>query len=143
MATTARDMLLESGGGTLQTDANLTASGVIFGPGALAKTGNGTLTLTSDNTYTGGTTIEAGILQIGAGGTSGSIVGDVTNNSVLAFDRSDDLSYGGAISGTGALAKDGGGTLTLTGNNTLQWRHNHQGWHAADRQRRHVGFDHG
>ncbi|MPZ38508.1 MAG: hypothetical protein GEU95_10635, partial [Rhizobiales bacterium] len=120
--TTARNITL-IGGGTFQTDADLTVNGVISDVipqvgGALTKTGNGTLTLTGSNTYSGGTTINAGTLQIGSGGTSGSIIGDVVNNGNLAFDRSNDLSYGGTISGTGALTKLGAGTLTLTGNNT-------------------------
>jgi fibronectin-binding autotransporter adhesin len=43
------------------------------------------LVLTGANTYTGGTTINAGTLQLGDGTTNGSIIGNVTNNSVLAF----------------------------------------------------------
>lgn len=58
------------------------------------------------------------MLRIGNGGTTGSLVGDVVNNGVLAFDRFNHLSYTGAVSGIGALAKHGAGTLTLTGNNT-------------------------
>ena len=86
--------------------------------GMLIKDGVGTLTLTGSNTYTGGTTISAGTLQIGNGGTTGSVVGNVTNNSVLAFDRSDAVTFGGVISGTGIVQDLGGGTLTLTGSNT-------------------------
>lgn len=95
-----------------------TMSGTISGAGNLTKTGAGTLILTAENSYGGGTTISAGVLQIGKGGTSGSITGDVVNNAVLVFDRSDALSYGGAISGSGALTKRGSGTLTLTGTNS-------------------------
>jgi fibronectin-binding autotransporter adhesin len=51
----------------------------------LAKVGTGTLTLVTDSTYTGGTAISAGTLRIGNGGTSGSIVGNVTDNGNLAF----------------------------------------------------------
>ncbi|MFG1465914.1 autotransporter-associated beta strand repeat-containing protein [Xanthobacter sp. DSM 24535] len=116
--TTARTIALAAGGGTFNTAADLTASGVISGTGALTKTGAGTLTLTGDNAYAGGTTISAGTLQLGDGGTSGSIIGDVTNNSVLAFNSSDDLSYGGVISGSGALQQNGTGTTILTADNT-------------------------
>ena len=49
----------------------------ISGTGALTKAGAGTTTLTGANTYSGGTTISAGTLQVGNGGTTGSIVGDV------------------------------------------------------------------
>ena len=105
--TTARNITLNSGGGTFQTDADLEVSGPISGSGGLVKTGAANLTLTGSNTYTGDTTISMGVLQIGNGGTTGSILGDVNNNSVLSFNRSDDSSYGGAISGIGGLNKEG------------------------------------
>ncbi|MEP2581004.1 MAG: autotransporter domain-containing protein, partial [Roseibium sp.] len=92
--------------------------GVISGTGSLTKSGTGTLILAGTNTHTGGTTISAGTLQVGDGGTSGSLTGDVTNNGTLTFNRSDVLSYDGAISGTGSLTKSGTGTLILAGTNT-------------------------
>ncbi|WP_420134188.1 autotransporter-associated beta strand repeat-containing protein [Rhodopseudomonas sp.] len=91
---------------------------VISGSGNLLKQGAGTMTLTADNTYTGGTTVLAGTLQVGNGGTAGWIVGDVTNNATLVFDRSDTTTFAGVISGSGALIKQGAGTLNLTGINT-------------------------
>ncbi|WP_454918250.1 autotransporter-associated beta strand repeat-containing protein [Xanthobacter sediminis] len=95
-----------------------TIASVIDGTRGLEKTDLGTLILTGANIYTGGTRITQGTLQIGNGGTSGAILGDVLNNGVLAFNRSDDTTYSGVVSGTGALAKAGAGTLTLTGANT-------------------------
>ncbi|MDR3462171.1 MAG: autotransporter domain-containing protein [Beijerinckiaceae bacterium] len=92
-------------------------SGTITGTGGFALTG-GTQILSGANTYAGGTTIAGGTLQIGAGGTSGSIVGGVVNNGVLAFDRSDVSTFAGAISGTGALQQIGSGTTILSGTNT-------------------------
>jgi autotransporter-associated beta strand protein len=86
--------------------------------GTLTKDGSGTLTLTGANTYTGGTTISAGTLSVGSGGTGGSIAGDVTNNATLAFSRSDAMTYAGIVSGTGQVTKSGSGTLTLSGANT-------------------------
>ena len=70
------------------------------------QAGTGTLTLTGANTYTGGTTITAGTLQLGNGGTTGSITGNVVNNGALVFNRSDTLTFAGVISGTGALTAD-------------------------------------
>ncbi|MBP6878421.1 MAG: autotransporter outer membrane beta-barrel domain-containing protein [Phenylobacterium sp.] len=86
---------------------------VVAGTGGLTKTDAGTLILTGENTYAGGTRVEAGALQIGAGGTSGSILGDVSVAGALAFDRSDEVAFGGTISGAGLLAQAGAGTLTL------------------------------
>ena len=97
---------------------DMSYGGVVSGTGALNKLGAGRLILTGENTYTGGTTIAAGALQIGNGGTTGSITGNVTNNGTLAFNRSNDMSYGGVVSGIGALNKLGAGRLTLTGENT-------------------------
>ena len=96
----------------------LTFGGVISGTGAVQQNGAGTTILTADNTYTGGTTINAGTLQLGNGGTAGSIVGNVLNNGTLAFNRSDAVTFGGVISGTGALQQNGAGSTNLTAANT-------------------------
>ena len=116
--TSNRLVTLEDGGGGFLTDAatTLTLTTGVGGDGALVKSGDGTLLLTADNSYGGGTTISAGTLQIGDGGTSGAITSDVVNNGMLVFDRADALSYDGAITGTGNLNQVGDGTLTLTGN---------------------------
>src|SRR5207247_75403 len=70
--------------------------------------------LTGNNTYGGVTTISAGTLQIGNGGTSGSLGSNsVTNNAALVFNRSDSITVANAISGTGSVTQTGTGTLTL------------------------------
>ena len=92
--------------------------GQISGTGSVAQIGTGTEILSATNTYTGGTTITAGTLQIGDGATSGSIVGNVTDNAALAFNRSDIVTFPGVVSGTGLLAQYGGGTIILTGTNS-------------------------
>jgi autotransporter-associated beta strand protein len=97
---------------------SLTVSGAISGSGSLEKIG-GTLTLAANNSYAGTTTIQSGTLQIGNGGTTGSIgPGDVINDGVLAIDRDSDLVMGNVIVGNGEINKQGTGFLTLTGDNT-------------------------
>jgi len=91
--------------------------GVIVGSGAFVQMGPGTTIFTANNLYLGGTTISAGTLQLGNGGTSGGIVGDVLNNGTLAINRSDTLTLGGVISGTGAFQQNGTGTTVLSANN--------------------------
>ncbi|MFC5453241.1 autotransporter-associated beta strand repeat-containing protein [Prosthecobacter fluviatilis] len=110
---------LTTGGNNTST----TFSGVIQdgGTGALSivKTGSGTFTLTGSNTYTGTTTIGAGVLQVGSGGTNGTLgSGAVTNNASLIINRSDALTIANDISGSGSLTQAGSGTTTLTGDNS-------------------------
>jgi outer membrane autotransporter protein len=93
-------------------------SGIISGTGSVSQLGTGTTIFTADQTYTGGTLIAAGTLQLGNGGTGGGIVGDVTNNSVLSINRSDTVTLPGLISGTGRLLQAGSGTTVLTADNT-------------------------
>jgi outer membrane autotransporter protein len=86
---------------------------------SLTKIGSGTWMLTGSNTYSGGTTISAGTLQIGNGGTTGNIIGNVTDNGTLAFNRNgDNKNFSGMISGSGNLVKLGSDTLVLTADNT-------------------------
>jgi fibronectin-binding autotransporter adhesin len=95
-----------------------TIASALIGTGKLDKADLGKLILTGANTYTGGTTISDGFLQIGSGGTSGSIVGNVIDNSGLAFNRLDTSTYEGTISGTGTVSQIGTGTTVVTGHNT-------------------------
>src|SRR5262249_45674504 len=96
----------------------LTLGAAISSAGALSKAGSGTLILTGSNTYGGGTTITGGTLQLGNGGASGSITGNVVDNGMFAINRSDTFAFGGVISGSGAFAQIGPGTTILTAANT-------------------------
>ena len=103
--------------GSIIYSGNISGSG-----GTLTQEGGGTLILTGSDTYTGGTTISVGTLQIGNGGTTGSIsnTGTVTDSTSLVFNRSNNLTYSGTISGNGTLTQKGGGILTLSGTNSYK-----------------------
>jgi autotransporter-associated beta strand protein len=92
-------------------DTSTEFDGVLSGAGSLTKTGNGNFSVTGTNTYAGGTTISNGTLQIGVGGTAGSITGNVANGATLAFARTDNFSFSGSISGIGTTTNIGTATL--------------------------------
>ncbi len=111
--------VVNSGMLAFNRSGDLLIRGVISGSGGVSQVGtSGKTILWGENTYTGGTTISAGTLQIGDGGNKGSITGDVINNGSLWFNRSDPYTFGGAISGAGVVRKLGSGVTTLTGANT-------------------------
>jgi autotransporter-associated beta strand protein len=137
--TTARDITLDAGNGTIASDAGttLTSSGDIGGTGALAKEGDGTLVLGGDNSFSGGLNIDAGTVQASAADNLGSgtitlgdaslqAAGDFTiANTVVLTDadslvdtQAHDVAISGTVGGTGDLNKAGSGTLTLAGANT-------------------------
>lgn len=128
---------------TIGSGNNLSSqfNGVISGGGTITKSGTGTLNLTATNTFGGaGQTviINAGRLLWNADANLGNAANSVTfNGGTLTFmnaftsgrniglnatgtidtnNNFDTLS--GTISGSGILAKIGGGTLTLSGTNT-------------------------
>ncbi len=138
--TTARGVTLNAGGGTFDTDADLTLNGTVGGAGALTKTGSATLALTGTNNYAGGTVINGGTIQVAADTNLGNAAGALTVNggtlhSTGSFTTARDvtlnagggtfdtdglttLTLAGAIGGAGALDKDGAGTLVLTADNS-------------------------
>lgn len=116
---------LGSGSVSLQGDLEFRRSGVltnfgsITGSGHLTVRGPGTVALAANNSWSGATLIDGGTLQVGTGGTSGSLgtAGTVilTNGGTLAFHRADNLTNAVALVGTnGTLHQLGPGTLVLT-----------------------------
>ena len=111
-------------GGDLEINRSnsIVLDNTISGTGALYQTGTGTTIITGENTYTGQTDIQAGTLQVGNGGTTGSINGtsgvNVAQGAALAMNRSDNVVFNPVVSGAGSLRQVGTGTTTLTGENT-------------------------
>ncbi|ECK6699187.1 fibronectin-binding autotransporter adhesin ShdA [Salmonella enterica] len=84
----------------------------LSGSGSLVKTGTGELTLNGDNDYSGGTTIDDGVLIADNADSLGT--GAVANNGVLQVGEGE---LKNTLSGTGSLVKIGTGELTLNGDN--------------------------
>ncbi len=83
---------------------------------AVTLSGSGLVVLATANTYTGGTNINGGTLQIGNGAANGSISGNVNDNSVLAFNLATTSALAGVVSGSGAV-EIAGGQMFLSGAN--------------------------
>ena len=105
--------IANSGQVVFDQGADGTYAGVLSGTGSVSKEGAGTLTFSGANTYTGGTTVNAGTLQ----GDTTSLVGNIADNASLVFNQNSDGSFGGSISGSGSLTKQGSGNLLITGSN--------------------------
>ncbi|EHL7668776.1 autotransporter-associated beta strand repeat-containing protein [Salmonella enterica] len=86
----------------------------ISGSGQVEKSGDGTLTLSGSNTYTGGTTINDGTLIATSVDALGS--GDVTDDATLELNTGG--TFDNAIGGSGNVVKSGADTLTLSGSNS-------------------------
>nr|WP_315595317.1 autotransporter outer membrane beta-barrel domain-containing protein [uncultured Cupriavidus sp.] len=83
---------------------------------SFTKTGTSTWALIGTGTVSTPWTVDQGTLQIGNGGTSGSLASNVVVNSgaTLAFNRSDTYTYGNIVSGAGGVTQNGTGTTVLT-----------------------------
>ena len=105
---------------TGDADADLTVSMVLDDPGftggaagGLAKAGAGRMVLAASNSFTGDVAVSAGTLEVSGQLGGGSYAGAITNATALVFSSAADQTLTGGISGTGTLAKSGGGNLTL------------------------------
>ncbi len=85
----------------------------LFGSGSLVKTGTGELTLNGDNDYSGGTTIDDGMLTADHADSLGT--GAVANSGVLQVGEGE---LENTLFGSGSLVKTGTGELTLSGDNS-------------------------
>lgn len=98
-----------------------TGPGKLSGNGTLTKQGSGTLTVATENDYSGGTTINAGTVDIGGGGATGTLgSGPIVNNGVLVLNRTISTSVNNVLSGTGTITKKAADSdISLGGANTL------------------------
>jgi autotransporter-associated beta strand protein len=127
----ANDVIPDQAGGTIFNVAvtggspDLDVQGTLInGTGThdtgIIKQGPGTMQLDAVNTYSGPTTISAGILTINSsallGGAAGAYGGLITNNGTLNYNNSAAQTFSGAIKGTGPINLNSG-TLTLSGAN--------------------------
>jgi autotransporter-associated beta strand protein len=111
--------IVNNGQLTFNRADSITFDGLISGSGAMTKFGAGTLTLTANNTYSNGTVIAEGTLQLGNGGTTGTIASSVLNNGgMLVFNHSNTLNFTTSIFGSGSVTQLGTGTTVLSGGNT-------------------------
>lgn len=112
----SRGVTLGASGGTFYAAGGyLILTSLVSGEGALTHVG-GLLTLTGAQTYAGATVVQGGTLKV-ENGSLASPSAAVSAGASLLFAGSG--SYTGSITGAGALVKELGGTLTLTGNNSL------------------------
>jgi len=130
--TFAKDLIATIGNNakTLILSGVNTGTNTFAGKIANSATGTGAVSVQKDeagkwilagtNTYTGGTTISAGTLEIGGSGClgSGTYVANISNAGTLIYNSSANQTFGGVISGAGSLIKDNSGTLSLTNANT-------------------------
>ena len=84
------------------------------------KTGTSTWALTGTGTAVTNWNILDGTLQLGNGGTSGSVIGNLTTASAgtLAFNRSDIFTFDNLVLGTGTISQVGTGTTIMTADNS-------------------------
>ncbi|GAB2564389.1 hypothetical protein GCM10027066_04580 [Dyella jejuensis] len=140
---TSRNLVIDNGGADFNTltGVTVTDSGNISGAGGLVKTGAGTLIVSGDNTFTGGTLIDGGVVQIDTGSSlgAGTILLNggtlqttaslnnnqnvvVSGNAGVNVDAGTTTVMAGDIeeaSGSGCFVKSGTGTLNLTGRAVL------------------------
>jgi autotransporter-associated beta strand protein len=132
---------------TITVSNSTTLAGAITNTGGLTKAGSGTLILSGANTYTGATTVDGGVLSVSGGSaigdtnvvtiTSGTLnlatgetVGSISGggnialngNQLIAGQNNSNTEFSGIMSSSstnGNFVKKGGGTLTLSGANTM------------------------
>jgi autotransporter-associated beta strand protein len=118
-STSGTDMFLLGGTTSFNISGNQTINGTIGGwsgsPAAIVKNGSGTLTLAGANSYTGGTIVSNGVLQVSSTGTLGDVNGPLKVDGIGYLTLSSAAVTVGAFNGSaGTLIYSSSGTSTLT-----------------------------
>jgi autotransporter-associated beta strand protein len=100
---------------TLGGDGMINVSQPIADLTSLVKDGNGTVTFTASNSFTGPTIISNGTLRL----LNGSVGGDITNNATLVISNSIAQTLVNRIAGSGHIIKQSGNRLTLAATNSF------------------------
>jgi Ca2+-binding RTX toxin-like protein len=110
--------ILNDGHLYFNSTSNHVLNGIISGNGLLIVSGS--VTLTNDSNFSGQTNIDFLTLNIGNGGSTGSLgAGAIVNNSALHFNRNGSFyTVANAISGTGNVQFSGSAFASLTGANS-------------------------
>jgi outer membrane autotransporter protein len=134
-------LVLGPAGATFDTNGNnVSFATPLGGTAAITKAGNGILTFTTTNNYSGGTKVTGGLINFASAGSFGSglitlnggglqwAAGNTADISAKlvplgagggTFDtNSNNITLASALTGSGGLAKQGLGNLNLTGNST-------------------------
>jgi len=116
---------LGSGGIVVASGAQLglgaiSLANIISGAGKVIKSGSGTGTLSGANSHSGGTDIEAGTLAVSSPGVLGAGAVNIASGALLSVTHAGSASAALAnpLTGSGSLAKEGAGTLTIDTSNT-------------------------
>lgn len=116
------DITLDGGEVAFYRFGDYTFEHDITGTGNLRTRSAANLILTGETNIDGSIFVDNGVLQVGNGGTDGSIVGDVDvnllgGNRYIRFNRSDEVTFAGILRGEGGVQQYGSGTLILNGVN--------------------------
>ena len=127
--TSLQGAIVDNANVTFNQATNGTYAGVMSGTGNLTLSGTGTVTLSGTNTYSGGTTVSAGILQ----GDTTSLQGNIVDNANVTFNQSHQWDLRGCLERHRKFDQKRHGYGDALGHQHLQRRHHGLGRQPAGR----------